>query len=117
MAESVEEIINKSLHDTVPLNESWQLNQLIAQENDSLNVLKNMKNHLEGQGILQMLFKIQKEIYTQTWEKMIQDYMANEFSNKITTLDELKMGLESFVHSFHNSFAKLNSSIISVIAK
>jgi len=72
---------------------------------------------LEGQGILKMLFQIQKEIYSQTCEKLIQDYMSNEFANKITTLEDLKDGIETFVGSFQRSFNKLNSSILSVIAK
>jgi len=117
MADSIEEIISRSMGESINMNDSCELNKLITSENDSLNVLKSIKEHLEGQGILKMLFQIQKEIYSQTCEKLIQDYMSNEFANKITTLEDLKDGIETFVGSFQRSFNKLNSSILSVIAK
>jgi hypothetical protein len=117
MSESIEEIISRSLHEGMDLNTSCELTRVINKENDHLNALKSIKEHLEKQSILPMLFQIQKEIYTQTCEKQIQEFMATQFSNKITTIDELRSGIESFINSFHLSFKKLNNAIISVIGR
>jgi ribosomal protein S19 len=66
MSESIEELISRSLQEGINVDDSCELTKVIDRENDSLNVLKGIKTHLDSQGILPMLFQIQKEIYTQT---------------------------------------------------
>lgn len=117
MSESIEEIIWRSIHDGIDINDSYALDKAIDHDNDSMNLLKSIKTHLEGQGILPILFQIQKEIYAQTWEKQIQEYMSVQFANKIITIQDLKSGLESFIHSYFLAYQKLNNAIVSIIGK
>ena len=60
MSESIEEIISRSLQEGIDVNDSCELTRVIDKENDSLNLLKSIKDHLEKQGILTILFQIQK---------------------------------------------------------
>lgn len=117
MSDSIEEIISRSIGEGIGLNDSCELTKVINSENDSLNMLKNVKEHLENQGILPILFQIQKEVYNQVVEKLVQEHMATQFANKIVTMDELKKGMSSFINSFHMSYKKLNNAVISVIGQ
>ena len=117
MSDSIEEIITRSFNQVIDVNDSCELEKAIDIENDSLNLLKSIKKHLEDQGILSILFQIQKEIYTQWCEKQIQEYMNNQYANRIITVDDLKTGVKNFISSYHLAFNKLNSTIISIIGQ